>query len=93
MLGPTSRGADVYISDVRSGWAPRIEWPLLLGDADGSGSSAEVDTAMLAYDRQLRALPNLRERLQALRGKTIGCWCQCPETCHGVVLRRFAINM
>ena len=39
--------------------------------------------------KRLKAEPQLRKELLALRGKTLGCWC-APQACHGDVLAKAA---
>lgn len=39
------------------------------------------------YD-QIENTPNFRDRVLALKGKTLGCWCK-PLACHGDVIVEF----
>lgn len=50
------------------------------------GSRAEV---IAAYEKWLRAQPQLLRDLPELRGKVLGCWC-APRPCHGDVLAKLA---
>lgn len=52
------------------------------------GTREEVMEKYETLMRERLASDNLwRERLEALRGRTLGCWC-APEPCHGDVLVR-----
>ncbi|KNC47411.1 uncharacterized protein AMSG_11785, partial [Thecamonas trahens ATCC 50062] len=75
---------DVYIGRnmFMGGWRlKRSKWanPFSVKSA---GSHA---AACAAYERYVRAQPDLMAALSELNGKTLGCWCK-PKPCHGDVL-------
>ena len=50
------------------------------------GSEEKVCELYETYMRErLNKEPTLREQLQLLKGKTLGCWCK-PKMCHGDIL-------
>lgn len=55
------------------------------------GKDGDRTAVMKKYEayirKRLAAEPALREALQGLRGKRLGCWC-APEPCHADVLVR-----
>lgn len=90
--GVVVQDCDVYIGRqmTQGGWnLPTSEWanPIKIGP---NMTRADV---VSAYEDvllgKIRADPTTVDRLHALRGKTLGCWC-APEPCHGDVLMRFA---
>ena len=65
--------------DRKSDWGNPFEIPR-------DGNRAEVCALHAA---ELKATPELLERLPELRGKVLGCWCH-PEQCHGDTLAALA---
>lgn len=55
------------------------------------GTHGDKEEVLHMYEEYMRnrleVEPELKERLKALRGKCLGCWC-APEKCHGDVLIR-----
>lgn len=50
------------------------------------GTREEVLEKFRAYMKaRLQAEPDLKQQLQQLKGKQLGCWCH-PERCHGDIL-------
>ena len=44
------------------------------------------DKAVALYREHVLSSPALLDRLEELRGKTLGCWCKPDQACHGDVL-------
>jgi len=53
------------------------------------GTRAEV---IRKYEERLRRTPLLMSALKELHGQRLGCFCK-PQSCHGDVLRRVAIEV
>lgn len=43
------------------------------------------EEAISKYREWILQQPHLMEKLETLRGKTLGCWCK-PKSCHGDIL-------
>lgn len=69
---------DLYI-----GRPSRFGNPFVIG-RDGSR-----EDVLRKYREWLLAHPKKEEMLQAVRGKTLGCWCS-PQRCHGDILKELA---
>ena len=76
---------DVYIARPRGhGYGP---WGNPYSPKRGT-KAAKVDSVQEAldkYEAHLRSQPDIKEKLQTLVGKRLGCWCR-PGPCHGDVL-------
>lgn len=51
-------------------------------------TSADREDVVRRYEQFVRQRPDLIARLSELAGKTLGCWCEEGQICHGHVLIR-----
>ena len=74
---------DIYIGreNITSGYK-RSKWanPFKIGE-DGTR-----DEVVSKYETWIKTQPELMNSLYELEGKTLGCWCNSNENCHGKVL-------
>ena len=78
---------DVYIGRAvnRGGWhLPKSIWhnPFTIKACGGA------EEACRRYEEYILNKPELLGRLEELRGKTLGCFCEPDAPCHGKVLLR-----
>lgn len=79
-------GYDVYIGRAMPGYpASEFANPFPIG-VDG-GRNEVIDKYERYIKERLANEPQLRDALEAMRGRRIGCWCR-PKRCHGDVLVR-----
>lgn len=70
--------------------------PFITQEAGGPYSRKEsVARFAAAFEARLQCDPELRKRVAAFHGKTVGCWCQRADeedgdACHGEVIAHWA---
>lgn len=73
----------------------RAPYDVYIGRPSPWGNPFEIDrdgtrTEVIAkYEQYILATPSLLDKVGALAGKVLGCWCR-PRACHGDVLARLA---
>lgn len=77
---------DVYIGRAGRGYDGYFGNPfrLMPGEARGSTLAEYRDY----FHKRLESDPEFRERIHALKGKTLGCFCK-PNPCHGDVIAEY----
>ena len=83
--GMIIQGCDIYIGRrmTMGGWNLE-ESPFANPYKIKEYGSADIVCAL--YETYIRNKPDLIAILPILRGKTLGCWCENPEKCHGSIL-------
>lgn len=71
---------DIYIGRPMRG-RPGTGW----GNPFRIGRDGTREDVIARYREWIQTRPDLRARLEELRGKRLGCWC-APFACHGDVL-------
>lgn len=82
---------DVYIGRAGKGEDGYFGNPHRLEDFGGDRAVCLAAYRRYFYDR-LEADAQFRERIQALEGKTLGCFCW-PEECHGEIIIQYLDNL
>ena len=74
---------DVYIGRAGRGQSGYFGNPFRLSDCETRGATIERYRSYF-YER-LKSDQQFREKIHALKGKTLGCFCK-PYSCHGDVI-------
>jgi len=77
---------DVYIGRAGRGQEGYFGNPFTLEPGGTRGSTLERYRRYF-YDR-LKSDPEFRQRIHALKGKTLGCFCK-PHPCHGDIIKEY----
>jgi len=83
---------DVYIGRKKSGPG---EWGNPFSDNPASKAEYIVDSKDVMpmfrawFENRIKNEPGFAERVRALKGKTLGCWCK-PKPCHGDIIAEWA---
>ena len=79
---------DVYIGRVGKGQDGYFGNPFPLRNNNPEERERCVDAHEFWFYTELAANPEFRRRIEALKGKTLGCFCK-PLECHGDVIVRY----
>jgi hypothetical protein len=79
-------GYDVYIGRAGKGHDGYFGNPFRLGMNETRGATLEKYREYF-YNR-LRSDPEFKERIESLKGKTLGCFCK-PNPCHGDIIKEY----
>ena len=74
---------DVYIGRAGRGQSGYFGNPFRLSNNETRG--ATIERYKSYFYQRLESDPQFRERIHALKGKTLGCFCK-PYPCHGDVI-------
>lgn len=81
-----SEGYDVYIGRAGRGQDGYFGNPIVLRPGAARGSTLE-EYKVYFYNR-LKSDPVFKERIHALKGKALGCFCK-PYPCHGDIIKEY----
>lgn len=81
---------DVYIGRAGHGQDGYFGNPFRLSGEDERG--ATISKYKAYFNNRLNTDPEFKERVHALKGKRLGCFCK-PEACHGDVIAEYVNNL
>ncbi len=77
---------DVYIGRAGHGQDGYFGNPIRLRQNEDRGSTLEK--YRIYFNERLQTDPQFKQRIHALKGKTLGCFCK-PFPCHGDIIKEY----